>query len=244
MDIEAAKKKLIELVDDVNSLSPSNEVQFHQQDVVKKHMAIIGGNGRLCIHPTSTGYDIGLSGKALEINMYGFMRDLCQKECTGYKQTNKRIGKNDLPFWRVEDFSLVQKAAYHYAGANIEAQYNYSLPEEIQELDQYTEGSTKTISVNAYERNVEARDKCVEHHGYKCAACDFDFERTYGAIGKSYIHVHHIVPLSEIKQEYKLNPITDLVPVCPNCHAMIHRSTHVLSIDQLKELLGKRRNDA
>ena len=111
------------------------------------------------------------------------------------------------------------------------------LPEEIDNPKQYTEGASKVVSINTYERNSEARVKCIEYHGYKCAVCFFDFEGIYGSIGKNYIHVHHIVPLSEIKKEYKLDPIKDLVPVCPNCHAIIHRTQPALTVQQLKEHL-------
>lgn len=111
------------------------------------------------------------------------------------------------------------------------------LPEEIDTSEQYIEGAVKIISVNTYERNSDARKKCIEHYGYKCAVCTFDFEKFYGAIGKNYIHVHHIVPLAEIKKEYTLDPIKDLIPVCPNCHAIIHKTRPALTISQLRQHL-------
>ncbi|MBC8458909.1 MAG: HNH endonuclease [Deltaproteobacteria bacterium] len=113
------------------------------------------------------------------------------------------------------------------------------LPEKVDAPEQYIEGLSKTVSVNTYERNTNARTKCIEHHGYKCAICSFDFEAFYGAIGKNYIHVHHVVPLAEIGREYELNPIKDLVPVCPNCHAIIHRTRPALSVEQLKKHLSE-----
>jgi 5-methylcytosine-specific restriction protein A len=64
--------------------------------------------------------------------------------------------------------------------------------------------------------------------------CSFDFEKFYGSIGEKYIHVHHKISLSEIKKEYKLDPINDLVPVCPNCHAIIHKTRPALTVEQLK----------
>lgn len=96
------------------------------------------------------------------------------------------------------------------------------LAEEVAEPTTYYEGATKTISVNAYERNPEARRKCIEHYGYDCFVCGFNFEKVYGEIGKGYIHVHHLKPLSEIKEGYLVDPIKDLRPVCPNCHALLH----------------------
>lgn len=103
----------------------------------------------------------------------------------------------------------------------------------------YTEGSVKQITVNAYERNSQARKKCLEHWKYSCKCCNFNFELTYGELGKEFIHVHHIKPLSEIKAEYELNPITDLIPVCANCHAMLHRKNPPLTIEDLKNLLAR-----
>lgn len=113
------------------------------------------------------------------------------------------------------------------------------LPEEVETPEQYIEGASKTVSVNTYERSADARAKCVEHHGYKCAVCSFDFEGFYGAIGKNYIYVHHVIPLAEIGREYELNPVKDLVPVCPNCHAIIHRTRPALTVKQLKQHLSE-----
>lgn len=108
------------------------------------------------------------------------------------------------------------------------------LPEEVETPEQYIEGASRTVSVNTYERNSDARAKCIQHHGYLCAVCKFDFAAFYGAIGDKFIHVHHVVPLSEIGKSYVLNPIEDLVPVCPNCHAIIHRTRPAMSVEQLR----------
>lgn len=117
------------------------------------------------------------------------------------------------------------------------------IPEEIDTSQKYIEGASQEVSVNTYERNADARAKCIAHHGYKCSACSFDFEEVYGAIGKNYIHVHHIVPLSEIREEYEVDPINDLIPVCPNCHAIIHRTQPALTVKQLREhLLQNKKN--
>ena len=102
----------------------------------------------------------------------------------------------------------------------------------------YSEGKARTVTLTKYERNPEARNKCIEHWGTSCCVCAFSFERHYGSYGRNFIHVHHLVPLSSIKKTYCLDPIKDLRPVCPNCHAMIHKNTSdQLSIPQLKSLL-------
>ncbi|GAB2597810.1 HNH endonuclease [Nitrincola alkalisediminis] len=99
------------------------------------------------------------------------------------------------------------------------------------------EGAKKTITVNAYERDPQARQACLDEFGYLCKICGFDFEKTYGERGKEFIHVHHIVPLSEIKKEYKVDPVQDLIPVCPNCHSMLHRKGHTITPDELKSII-------
>ncbi len=93
-------------------------------------------------------------------------------------------------------------------------------PQEVPGAGTYPEGATRRITVNAYERSRQAAERCVDHHGHACDVCGFDFGRTYGDAGEGFIHVHHLKPLSEIRGEYRVDPIRDLRPVCPNCHAM------------------------
>lgn len=89
--------------------------------------------------------------------------------------------------------------------------------------DTIVEGAVKKISVNAYERNPIARMKCIEHYGSVCTICGLDFGKYYGEFASGFIHVHHIKPIHEIGKEYVVDPINDLIPVCPNCHAMLHK---------------------
>lgn len=118
-----------------------------------------------------------------------------------------------------------------------------SYPDEIapSASGTFVEGSAKTVTVNAYERNAEARRECIRHHGTACKVCDFDFAKAYGELGAGFIHVHHKVPLANIGKAYKLDPIQDLVPVCPNCHAMLHRRNPPLAVEQLRTLIRGRK---
>lgn len=108
---------------------------------------------------------------------------------------------------------------------------NFELPEEVP--DSLTEGAKRTIIVNAYERNPAARNACIKEHGVTCVVCDFNFEKFYGERGKGFIHVHHLRSLADVGQEYEVDPIKDLRPVCPNCHAMLHRKGNI-GIEQLQ----------
>lgn len=114
------------------------------------------------------------------------------------------------------------------------------LPEELDSKEALKEGVATKITVNRYERNAQARDECLGHHGTSCSVCAFDFGEAYGAMGRGFIHVHHIVPLCKIRREYIVDPKTDLVPICPNCHAMIHSTSPALAIDELKRHVRRR----
>ena len=117
----------------------------------------------------------------------------------------------------------------------------YRLPEELDASEALIEGAAVTVSVSTYERSAEARAICIAHHGYTCKVCGFDFQRFYGDLGKNYIHVHHIIPLSEVRQARKVDPVNDLIPICPNCHAMIHSTKPTLTIEQLRAYLAQLR---
>ncbi|WP_340392470.1 HNH endonuclease [Paenibacillus sp. FSL E2-0190] len=116
---------------------------------------------------------------------------------------------------------------------------NGLLPGELLENNTYVEGAKKSILVNAYERNPVAREACLKHHGYNCAVCEINFEDVYGEIGEGFTHVHHLKPLHELKEEYEVDPVNDLRPVCPNCHAMLHKKEPVYTIDELKAIKRK-----
>ena len=105
---------------------------------------------------------------------------------------------------------------------------------DIKEI--FIEGKSKEIVQTRYERNPQARKICLNHHRYSCKVCDFNFEKYFGKVGKEFIHVHHVNPISEIGMEYEINPIKDLVPVCPNCHAMIHSKRPAFTMKEIKEI--------
>lgn len=110
-----------------------------------------------------------------------------------------------------------------------------NLPGEIDDPSLYREGSVKTVSVDIYERDSKARRACIENYGYDCQVCGINFEEIYGEIGKGFIHVHHLVPLSDIGELYVVDPVKDLRPVCPNCHAMIHKGIPLFGISEIRK---------
>lgn len=121
-----------------------------------------------------------------------------------------------------------------YAWRNpVKSEENFS--GEINNIEIFKEGTTKQVTVNIHERNPKAREACLNKHGYDCKVCGMSFQQIYGKIGQNFIHVHHIKPLAGVSDEYELNPVQDLVPVCPNCHAMLHTYSPPLTINELKK---------
>lgn len=133
------------------------------------------------------------------------------------------------------DKSLVRVGTSWYASDGYSAA---ALPQELDARELLKEGASVSVKVNTYERNAKARSLCLAHHGRVCAVCGFDFEMAYGPIATSGIQVHHIVPIASIGKEYVVDPVNDLVPVCPNCHAVIHCTKPALTVEQLKTHLN------
>ncbi len=148
---------------------------------------------------------------------------------------NKEYGEETLFEWKIrpelvaalEELSLVECSSFPVIAYE-------------EDLSDLYEGAKKTVTVNHYERNPRARDICINHWGVKCCVCGFNFFEAYGPLGGNYIHVHHLIPLSQIGRIYRLDPIKDLRPICPNCHAMIHSKKPPLTIENLREMVAKK----
>ncbi|WP_245423172.1 HNH endonuclease [Shewanella frigidimarina] len=138
---------------------------------------------------------------------------------------------------RMSDSSIrnCQSALRAYFWFNRSSSKESVYPEEIVT---YTEGMVTNIKVNKYERDINARLACIDYHKAICKVCNFNFSLIYGAIGEGFIHVHHLVPLAQVGKQYIVNPIIDLVPVCPNCHAMLHRKTPPFTIKELISIIS------
>lgn len=174
--------------------------------------------------PRKAFYRALLSSKNCE-NYYKSVGSLVVKPTTYRKKINADM-----------EIKYVLKRGWITLENNQQVNCDFS-PEEVLDPEKYFEGSTKKISVNIYERNFLARKKCIAYHGLSCSVCKFNFESKWGEIGQGFIHVHHLKPLAAINEKYELNPVADLRPVCPNCHAMLHRKSPPYSIEELIELM-------
>ncbi len=118
-----------------------------------------------------------------------------------------------------------------------ESERSFVLPEEVVDDVTFFEGSKQRITINAYERNPSARKASIAYYGTHCQVCELDLGKKYGRVGQGFIHVHHLKPLSDIGEKYEIDPIRDLVPVCPNCHAIIHTKNPPYTIEEVKEFI-------
>ncbi|MBU3145995.1 HNH endonuclease [Clostridium sp. CF012] len=82
----------------------------------------------------------------------------------------------------------------------------------------------------------------MEIYGAKCDICEFNFEETYGEVGKGLIHVHHLNQLSKNTEKHIVNARVDLRPVCPNCHLILQRRKEPFSIEEVIDMIKNNKN--
>jgi hypothetical protein len=85
-------------------------------------------------------------------------------------------------------------------------------------------------------------ERAIAIHGTISAACGFDFNAVYGAdLARDYIQIHHARSITEVGDK-PIDPRTDLRPLCPNCHCMVHREPEkILPVEKLVAILAHRR---
>lgn len=119
-----------------------------------------------------------------------------------------------------------------------------SIPEEVDVMAPLYEGAVRRIAVNAYERSSAAREKCILHYGCRCAACGLTLAEKYGESARGLIHVHHLLQLAAVNAKYQVDPVQDLRPVCPTCHAIIHTRTPPFTVDEITEMIEETKRNA
>ncbi len=176
-------------------------------------------------------------------------------EVLNYQEFNNPIIFKDSKGQYLEDIPETKKSNYWRSGVRKISEENYrrilsgqsltpgkvALPSQHTELESMgiIEGTKKIRYSAYYERNPFYRNKAIEIHGLACMVCGFDFEATYGALGRGYIHVHHNKPVSE-SGPTKIDPKTDMSVLCPNCHAMVHRKRDkTFSVKELQQICSQ-----
>ena len=161
------------------------------------------------------------------------------------KKFLKYVGKNDIEYRK--PYEIITDPYKNYRGND--GLFYWVLRDEIQKKKKNTNAKKETVELGqryvegksrdkvhiAYERNRKAREACIAIKGTTCEICGFDFYDMYGAIGKGFIEVHHVAPISKTGIN-AIDPENDLLVVCSNCHSMIHRRENPYS---KKEMVKK-----
>jgi 5-methylcytosine-specific restriction endonuclease McrA len=153
------------------------------------------------------------------------------------KELSKQIPEGSPKFEIVTKSELDKKS-------NSEASEYEEKENPFETIIIHTDGKKKEYYIARYERNSENRKNAIRIHGTKCMICGFDFEKVYGEAGKGFIEVHHIKPLSEEGEEVEINPETDLICICANCHRIIHRKKDkVYTMDEVKYMINSHQTE-
>lgn len=167
-----------------------------------------------------------------------------------YKKYHLDVTRNNYGLDEIEIDRDLDNILYEYkmvlSGYQIinESEYIFKEPEIDIKQEVGKEGGRRVVTSLSAERNRSLREKALKYHGAKCIVCGFDFKEAYGEeYGENFIEIHHVQPLSEngIYNERLTDYKLDLVPVCANCHRMIHRKRkEVLSIEKLRSILSQK----
>lgn len=131
------------------------------------------------------------------------------------------------------DYQKMQKQISLFWGLILSFAGDSGLPQSLE-----AEGEKVRSVSTRYERSPVNRKVCLSLHGFRCSVCGLLMKEKYGDVGDGYIEVHHIIPVSSYGMSRTVDPSVDLIPVCPNCHAMIHRRNPPYTLDEVKEMLG------
>lgn len=175
-----------------------------------------------------------VSNSGIEITPSGgTRRSVANAEIVKFCAAHGTTPENERATYRkIFNASYLKAIASKYSAERTD----FRFPEELHEQG-LMEGAACTVVVDAFERSPEARRRCIEAHGTSCVVCGFSFGNAYGDFARDFIHVHHLNPLAMQRGEHEVDPVRDLRPVCPNCHAVIHLRNGCLSIEEAKAML-------
>lgn len=144
------------------------------------------------------------------------------------------VSLNKAPYFNIDEDESQDYCILNYIKLICEL-FLTLFPYEVQGDD--CEGKETKVTVSKYERSPHNRNICLRLHGYNCAVCGFNFESKYGSIGHKFIEVHHLIPASQLGEEYHFDPTKDLIPLCSNCHSMVHKRNPPYTVEELKKIL-------
>ena len=190
-------------------------------------------------------------GQAVEQNQANFSSLTLEIDGRAFFGTSNDISENPSLRFEVETLTAESSIEYGLLNEQEEKILRFAvtlmasvLPIELttfrhaDEVFGYPEGAVSQVLVNRYERDPRNRREAIAIHGKSCMVCSFNFQAKYGELGDDYIVVHHTVPVSQMGNDYIVDPTKDLVTLCANCHAMVHRQDPPISVEELRKILS------
>ena len=113
--------------------------------------------------------------------------------------------------------------------------------DNLETMGEFPEGRIVERKHKMRERNSKvvrlAKAKFMSKHGRLfCEVCKFDFEESYGVVGKDFIEAHHTIPVSDMT-EGDSTKVEDIAILCSNCHRMVHKRRPWLSMKELNQII-------
>lgn len=214
--ITTRRNELRVLLDASVSSKTPDDIQFKFQGTISEPFYRSTPKSQLLTLPYLEDAELGTVLAAIRESHEAIVRTAATR---GFNYGAKRGHSNQA----VEVLSELIGRELPYPGYAVPESVTRPLPEELPaETPSYLEGSRRRVVVNRYERDLSARRRCLEVRGTVCDVCRIDLATVYGPKAEGLVHVHHLVPLAEVGDSYEVDPERDLVPVCPNCHAVIH----------------------
>ena len=189
-------------------------------------------------------------GATIDVNQSNYSSVTLELDGRAFFSGNNKLSENPALTFEVETLTSESSIEYGLLNEQEEKILIFAvtliasvLPIELtafrhaDEVLGYPEGAVSQVLVNRYERDPRNRKAAIALHGKICMACGFNFQEIYGELGDDYIVVHHLTPVSAMGEDYIVDPEKDLVTICANCHAMVHRRNPPLTINELKRLL-------
>lgn len=190
-------------------------------------------------------------GEAIEANQSNYSSISLEIDGKAFFGTASNLSQNPSLYFEVE--TLTSESSIEYGLLNkqeeVIVRFAVSLLASILPIEKatfrhadevlgYPEGAVSQVLVNRYERDPRNRREAIAIHGKTCLACGFNFSEKYGELGDEYIVVHHTVPVSQMGPDYVVNPAKDLITLCANCHAMVHRQDPPMSLASLQKIIS------
>lgn len=147
------------------------------------------------------------------------------------------ISFESFPFYDPDDGNRIEVVSEHVC--DLWAMLLSLIPYTIEGKE---EGQAYEKTLTAHERNPINRQLCLQLKGYACAVCGLKFEDVYGNIGHNYIEIHHTNPIADMGSNHVVDIVNELVPLCSNCHSMVHRRKPPYSVEELRKIISEQRS--